>query len=252
MLGLRHGDLSVSKPWKEVVRVSTSTTHPAMVELFRSLFESYGHVYQHPRYRKETDTYEWNVQAILDASFDFLQSPIESSSAWISAGRTTTLSYLAGLFDAEGSIGIYPAKKRTSLNVIYYNTNLALLGFVRRSLLSFGFRPLEPYLDKKKGFRSPGYKIEMKKDYWRVMLCRFEECQAFLGVLPVRHKEKVAKKAIALSLQIGQPWVESGPRVEGPRKATKSERDLFVGEAQRVYLANPRHRQDSAEQPRAS
>lgn len=44
LLGLRHGDLSVSRPWNGVVRVSTSTTHPAMAELFRSLFEPYGHV----------------------------------------------------------------------------------------------------------------------------------------------------------------------------------------------------------------
>jgi len=45
LLGLRHGDLSVSRPWRGVVRVSTSTTHPAMAELFRSLFEPFGHVY---------------------------------------------------------------------------------------------------------------------------------------------------------------------------------------------------------------
>ena len=58
LLGLRHGDLSVSKPWKGVAKVSTSTTHPAMAELFRSLFEPYGHVYQHPRYKKDTKAYE--------------------------------------------------------------------------------------------------------------------------------------------------------------------------------------------------
>jgi len=241
LLGLRHGDLSVSQPWRGVVRVSTSTTHPAMVELFRSLFEPYGHVYQHPRYKEDTDTYEWNLQTILDGSFGFLLATIGSSIRLISSTPPTNLAYLAGLFDAEGSVGIYPAKRLTSLSVIYYNTNLELLRFVSDSLAAFGFRPLKPYLDKKKGFRSPGYHIEMKKDYWRVMLCRFKECQRFLQMLPVRHKEKKLKKLLALRLHLGQPWVVSGPMVDQLRAETKSERDKFVREAERAFLANPKH-----------
>ena len=43
--GLRHGDFSASRPFNGAVRVSTSTTHPAMARLFRSLFEPYGHIY---------------------------------------------------------------------------------------------------------------------------------------------------------------------------------------------------------------
>lgn len=94
---------------------------------------------------------------------------------WILSNPSRTLTNLAGLFDAEGSLGTYPAKDFVSLNVIYYNTNLELLRFVHRAICKLGFHPLEPYLDKKKGFRSPDYHIEMKKDYWRVMLARFEE-----------------------------------------------------------------------------
>jgi len=194
LLGIRHGDLSVSRPWKDVVRASTSTTHPAMVQLFRSLFEPYGHVYQGPRFKKDTETYEWNLYTIVDDSFSFLFSALSELSDWILSKPSLTLAYLAGLLDAEGSIGIYPAKLATSLNVIYYNTNLDLMHFILGALRKLGYRPLNPYLDKKKGFRSPGYHIEMKKDYWRVMLARFEECQSFLLTLPIRHKEKIAKK----------------------------------------------------------
>jgi hypothetical protein len=39
LLGLRHGGLSVTRPWNGAVRVSTGTTHPAMAQLFRDLFE---------------------------------------------------------------------------------------------------------------------------------------------------------------------------------------------------------------------
>jgi len=250
LLGLRHGDLSVSRPWKGVVRVSTSTTHPAMARLFRNLFAPYGHVYQHPRFRKDTNTYEWNLQAILDDSFDFLLLPFEKSVEWILSNDSITRAYLAGLFDAEGSVGIYPAKLLTSINVVYYNTNLNLMWFVHRAIRGLGFRPLQPYLDKKKGFRSPGYHIEMKKDYWRVMIARFEECQSFLRLLPLRHQEKASKKSLALELGQGQSWIACRQRVEAIRTGIRSDRDAFVAEAKRVYLQNPRHQSTENRQSR--
>ena len=69
MLAMRHGDISVTRPWPnaaEAIRVSTSTTHPAMAELFANLFSPYGHVYKHPRYKKDTQSYEWNFNAVLE------------------------------------------------------------------------------------------------------------------------------------------------------------------------------------------
>ncbi len=243
LLGLRHGDLSVSKPWKGVVRVSTSTTHPAMAELFRSLFDPHGHVYQHPRFKKDTNTYEWNLSTIVDDTFDFLLESKDTTWSWVVKKESTLLAYLAGLLDAEGSVGIYPAKLLTSLNVVYYDTNLDLMQFVERSIKSIGFRPLPPYLDKKKGFRSPGYHIEMTKDYWRVLLGRFDECQQFLSILPIRHPEKMEKSDLAKGLVLGQTWKDTAPRVGNIRARIGSARDAFVARAKREYLANPRHHQ---------
>ena len=238
MLGLRHGDLSVYRPWTGVVRISTSTTHPAMADLFRSVFELHGHVYRHPRYKKDTGTYEWNLQVILDSSFEFLLAPPSSIEESVLKTPRTALSYLAGFFDAEGSIGIYPEQSRASLNVIFYNTNLELLRSVHRSIRAMGFSPLPPYMDKKKGFRSTGYKIEMKKDYWRVMLCRFRECQDFLRILPVRHAEKVAKKKLALSLGFRQSWEDVGEDVVRVRSWIRNTRNAFVDEAKSRWLTS--------------
>ena len=170
LLGLRHGDLSVSKPWRGVVRVSTSTTHPAMAELFHSLFEPYGHVYQMPRYKKDTKTYEWNLSAIVDDSFHFLLARPSEVADWVMSKPSLVRAYLAGLFDAEGNVSIHASKTYTAVNATYYNTDLELIRFVFRALSSLGFHPQHPYLDKKKGFRSPGCHIEMKRDYWRVVL----------------------------------------------------------------------------------
>jgi hypothetical protein len=240
LLGLRHGDLSVSKPWNGVVRVSTSTTHPAMAELFHSLFDPYGHVYQSPRFKKDTKTYEWNIYTIVDASFDFLFDSFADVAEWLLSKQSVTRAYLAGLLDAEGSIGIYPAKLLTSVTVAYYNTNLDLMWLVHRAIRTLGFHPLEPYLDKKKGFRSPGYHIEMKKDYWRVLLARFEESQEFLLSLPIRHSEKVAKRSLASEIPMGTGWNNVESRVEGVRASIKSARDSFVAEAEAACLSKQR------------
>ena len=241
LLGLRHGDLSVSRPWKDVVRVSTSTTHPAMSELFHSLFDPYGHVYQHPRYKKDTKSYEWNLQVIVDNTFDFLLEDRDAVWKWVAERESTLLAYLAGFLDAEGTISINAARLLISMDVAYYNTNVELITFVFHSLKGLGFRPSPPYLDKKRGFVTPGYHIEMKRDYWRVVLSRFEECKRLLGRLPIKHREKVQKRTLALGLALGQSWIEVGPRVQGLRMTIKASRDAFVAEAQRVYLANPRH-----------
>jgi hypothetical protein len=241
LLGLRHGDLSVSTPWRDVVKVSTSTTHPAMANLFRSLFEPYGHVYQDPRYKKDTNSYEWNLYTILDGSFAFLLATVHDTAKWNTSKPSLVLAYLAGLLDAEGSISIHAQKLMTVVNVTYYNTNLELINLVYRSILGLGFRPQRPYLDKKKGFRSPGYHIEMKKDYWRVVMGRFEECQAFLRGLPIRHQEKSRKRSLAMGLHLGQSWNEVGPEMEKIRAEIKSARDAFVAEAKTKYLANPKH-----------
>jgi hypothetical protein len=246
LLGLRHGDLSVSRPWHGVVRVSTSTTHPAMAKLFRSLFEPYGHVHQDPRYKKDTGSYQWSLYAILDDSFDFLLDDLSIIAQWVMSRHSLIRAYLAGLFDAEGSVSVHASKLLTAIDATYYNTNLGLIQFVFSAISSLGFRPQRPYLDKKKGFRSPGYHIEIEKDYWRVVVARFAECQAFLRELPVRHQEKADKKTLALSLYLGQPWKQVSPKVQRIRAAIKSARDAFVVEARTAHLSNPRHQSQAA------
>jgi hypothetical protein len=237
MLGLRHGDLSVSRPWNGVVRVSTSTTHPAMAELFHTLFGKYGHVYQHPRYKKDTESYEWNLSALLDDTFDFLL--LTKAQGWALATRShSTLAYLAGFFDAEGSIGICRNANAVAIVLAYYNTDLALLRRVRKGLVGLGYHPLRPYLDKKKGFRSPGYHIEMKKDYFRVLVARFDEAQAILRILPIRHPEKLAKKKLALSIERGTDWHRVSSRLATLRARVLDQRNRFVGEAERKLREN--------------
>ncbi len=213
MLGLKHGDLHAYVPFGEAVRVSTSTTHPALSDLFAQLFSPYGHVSKYPRYKKDTNTYEWNLQAILDKSFGFLLESRDECREWVIRKDTTILSYLAGLMDAEGNIRIYPNPRTIGIIVSIWNTDTGLIEFANKCLKKLGYRPMRPYLDKRKGGKSSGFQIERKKDYWRLQLGRFDEAQSLLRRVPLRHREKVEKKELALSVAKGDLYENVSSKV---------------------------------------
>ena len=244
LLALRHGDISVTKPWTnaaEAIRVSTSTTHPAMAELFTSLFSPYGHVYKHPRYKKDTQSYEWNLSAVLDGSFMFLQEEREAAWKWIAEDERTALSYLAGVLDAEGSISMCDDKGRTYLSVHFFNTNLQLLTFIAQTLRTMGYTPGSIRINKYKGAKTSKYNIPHRKDYWQLAMSRFAECQSLLRSMPLRHLEKIKKGKLAISLVYRQSWRDVRQELGAIRHGIIAEREIFVAEAERVFRANHQH-----------
>jgi len=236
MLGLKHGDLYAYSPFGDAVRVSTSSTHPALAELFAELFSPYGHVYQHPRYKKDTGTYEWNFQVILDKSFGFLLEPRDKCREWVLNKESTMLAYLAGLIDAEGYIRPYANPRTVAIEVSIWNTDTDLLEFVYKCLKRLGYRPVEPYLSKPPGEASSGFHIARKKAEWRLLLARFEEAQSLLRRLPLRHREKVALKETALSVAKGDLFEKIADKVSSFRKSFKEESLQSTIEAEYEFL----------------
>ncbi len=236
LLGLRHGDLSVSKPWTGVVRVSTSTTHPAMARLFQELFEPYGHVYQHPRHKKDTDTYEWNLSTILDDSFSFLMQRFEEVKEWLGSSDSITISYLSGLLDAEGSI-ITTRDGRGLVTVFldYYNSNRPLLEWIKRKIEDRGYH-CSLRLNKKEGVRTKKYGIVHRKDYWQLSTFGMGNVQEFVQRIKPRHPEKVARRRIALEVARGQKYSDIEPKVKTLRAEIKNGVREFVEEARTKFL----------------
>jgi hypothetical protein len=237
ILGLKHGDLSAYVPYGNVTRVSTSTTHPALAELFTELFSPHGHVYKLARYKKDTGTFEWNFQAILDDSFAFLLEPREKCRDWVGKQDETMLAYLAGLVDAEGHIRMYPNPRTVGIIVSVWNTDLDLVRFAYDCLKQLGYRPMEPYLDKRAGGKSSGFHIERKKDYWRLQLGRFDEAQSLLQRLPLRHREKVERKRLALSVSKGEDYEVISSKVSSFARSIKEEAKRFTRLAELKFLA---------------
>lgn len=236
LLGVSHGDFHVSRPFGDAVGVSTSTTHPAFAELFARLFSPYGHVYRYPRFKRDTRTYEWNVSVILDASFSFLAEARQACREWISREGSTKLAYLAGLIDAEGHIRIYPNPRTVGIIISVWNTDLDLLWFAFDCLRTLGYRPMQPYLDKRKGGKPSVLGIERRKDYWRLQMGRFDESQSVLRRLPLRHQEKLDRRALALSLSKGEPYDGVRHSVSTLSKSFKDQAREFAKQAELQVL----------------
>jgi len=236
LLAFRHGDLSASVPFATAIRISMSTTHPAQADLFTSLFSPYGHVYKHPRYKKDTKTYEWNFSTILHESFGFLLDTRDKHREWIAADDSRALSYVAGLIDAEGNVGVYPNARTTAITISIWNTDTELLEFCHRCLSQLGLKPLAPYLNKEVGTVTSKYHIVRRKDYYRVMIATFENSQSLIRRISLRHQEKLERSELALSIAKGELWENVKSRVQKLQDKFKQRRIQFVKEAEQEFL----------------
>lgn len=201
LMGLRYGDLHTVRHGR-AVRVRVSTTHPAMAGLFESLFAPYGYVHRYPR-EAELTGYEWTLECDLDNSFEFLlRKPMiadvrELDEAWF-------LAFLSGIFDAEGTIYLHMKKSWHNPEVWITNSDSDLLEFLRARLDSFGYHPVLRWVRQTKDRRG----IHGESMIGRLCVTRFLQVQRLLRSLGVRHREKLARRDLALSMNRGSSIAE--------------------------------------------
>ena len=193
MIGLRYGDLSAVRHGR-AVRVRLSTTHPAMGDLFEQLFSPYGHVSKYPRAAKLVG-YEWSLECDLDTSFEFLLNKVDPSKLKPLL-RNEFLSFLAGIFDAEGSVVLHRKRARHDPEVYLTNGDVELLDCVSTKLGQLGYHALVRWR------RQPTNRggVVGHSKIGRVEILRFREAQRLLRALPIKHAEKRAKRRLALEL----------------------------------------------------
>jgi intein-encoded DNA endonuclease-like protein len=190
LVGLRYGDLNAVKHGRGV-RVRVSTTHSAMADLFYSLFQPYGYVHRYPREAKLTG-YEWTLECDLDSSFGFLiEKPTMNDLGKLRVGEF--LSFLAGFFDAEGSIYIHRKSRGHSPEIQIRNKDGALLSLVQQRLVLLGVSS-KLYLQKQNAKR---FGTHLEGDISVLSIWRFHSVRRLLDMTPLRHQEKVAKGRIA-------------------------------------------------------
>jgi hypothetical protein len=228
LLGLSIGDFHTC--WHGLsIRATVSTTHPAMIELVMSLLGKYGRVVSSPKFLERWNQFEWEVYGYLHKSFEFLLRPLELPD-------DTFLSFFAGFFDAEGTISIFKQHRSTTtrlrIEVSSCNRNLLLL--IAEKLRQLGYEVYLPEKPVRRKGEVVGYG-PYNEDFWRLSLARSDEVLKLLRSLPLRHREKVAKKELAIRCR-NMPWVDVYDQVQALRASIKAEVIDCVEAAKRTYL----------------
>jgi LAGLIDADG DNA endonuclease family protein len=197
LAGLTAGDLGAVRHGR-AVRAKLSTTHPAMSRLFRDLLQSYGPIYEYPRLDRIAG-YEWSLDCDLDSSFEPLFAAKIDPMKFV-IDEASFLSFLAGFFDAEGSIHYHRKQGRGSFELTLTNLNVELLRKIADKLREFGVNNVlrKVWVDRAKaiesGITNPG------EFMWRIIIWKHSDVNRLLKAMPLRHSEKTAKAAIAIQL----------------------------------------------------
>jgi LAGLIDADG-like domain len=195
LMGLRYGDLHVVRHGR-AIRVRVSTTHPAMANLFDDLFSAYAYVHHYPR-RARLVGYEWTLECDLDSSFEFLLSKplVADLGSW---NDELFLAFVAGLFDAEGSILLHKKGNHFWPEVSIANSERQLVDLLFYRLRVLGFSVNVRWAVQNEDRRG----ISGKSTMGRLMIWRIKDVKEFLRQVHFRHRERIAKAKIVNSLEL--------------------------------------------------
>jgi len=197
LCGLAAGDFGVVRHGRSV-RARLGTTHPAMSTLFKMLLGRFGPVYEYPKL-DHLSGYEWSLDCDLDETFEFLFAAKRAPLSLL-ADETSFLAFLAGFFDAEGSIYYHAKNERGSFELSIANKDFALLQGIGIWLDKLGIVHVlrSVSVDRERaiesGIANPNERM------WRIVIWRFTDVQRLLSRMELKHPEKMAKAEIALRL----------------------------------------------------
>jgi hypothetical protein len=201
LLGFSFADLGRRRHGYQV-RVAACTTHPSFGNLFKTSFERFTHIYERPRFNKEKNKYEWELETFLHPSFGFLLS-CKRTPRWVLQDNSVFMHFLAGYADGEGILSIARNTKRCVAFLFCISSeDKAILRSIYGRLKSMGFHPSLRKLREAGEINVFDGKISCyTKDFWMLRLKRRKEVIKLLEILPLKHSEKVRKKQLMFKLR---------------------------------------------------
>ncbi len=196
LIGITLGDLHVRWNSNFTIEVNTSTTHEAMKDLLVNTFSKYTDgIVWYPDEKKGFRFY-----AYLDKSFDFLITMKKNVNLIKNFSDEEFLAFLAGFFDAEGSIVKRRWKNGLRHEIKIGNTNKEVLEIIKNKLDELGINSkIYTYKSRKGKFHYLcGRKIINRKDYHILEVVRNESILNLLKMLKLRHEEKIERKRQAI------------------------------------------------------
>ncbi len=238
LMGLRAGDLNAFRQSPHIIVARVSTTHQAMLELFRQRFAPYGQCTIEPR-KVFLTGYDWQIKIQLDNSFEFLiDEPLQ-----IPTERILLYEFLAGLSDSDGCWCLFEDKEKTACAFMISSQSKNLLAQLKKALEKECFH-VYLYRDRSKGDTkimhgvSGTKEITLKMDSWRLDIHRREEVRVLARrLLPLsRHREKIQRMCLILD-EANEPWKNMGPKVTALKDETKEQTARTIRRAEIEYKA---------------
>ena len=220
-LGLRTGDFYV-KQIKKCVRIQTTTTHLAQIELLERAFKIYGeHRVYYSRSASRED--EWFIYTDLHSSFDFLLKKPQEIPKWILDNDEYFYSFLSAYMDCEGYWRVVRSHENSVRFIFGIQTgDKIILERIKEKLLSCDHAP-RFYLSKRKGRINGSFGIS-NIDIYSLMLYRKREVISLVNKLLhlSMHSEKIRKMEFILENR-NKNWNQIIPGWNKLREEIKSE-----------------------------
>lgn len=212
ILGLVAGDLHACRHHRQIL-VELTTTHPAMMNLFYSIFQKYGTPKKYMKHNRITGRDEWKVYILLNNSFEFmLTKDFDTDNKYF-------YNFLAGFFDSEGCLYIYNNHGYIGLSALIYNSDKKLLEIIKERLERDGFHPKFSRFFKKGEKTTDNYSRGI--DLWVIRLHTNKEVLSLMDLMHIKHKEKLNKLKIAKSAN--NKWGDISDQICTLKKSIKEE-----------------------------
>jgi hypothetical protein len=178
LLGFRIGDLHVA-PQAHSVVIKCTSTRPEQIELFKLLFERYGHVYTDEATMARRRRQTIGMSVWLNRTFDFLLPKEDRVPDWVLKHDDTFFAFLAGYMDAEGYINTYlPRGYRTpQVRIEVRSYDYVLLNRLASGLNARGIICPPARLRVKAGYVNK-YGVRSNRPLWGLGVCRHASLRA--------------------------------------------------------------------------
>jgi len=238
MIGLRAGDLDVQRNSCFTIKVKVGTTHPAMKTLMESVFGKYGAVVPRPYFDKRGQRFVWDILAWLDNSFSFLLEKPERIPRWVLQDAECFLSYLAGYFDAEGTVVLTHNKDRANIGLIIATHDKNILRDAFQALKNMGLHPRMRIHMQKGTHTRYG---PQSATCWNLAIHRRAEILRLAECLPLRHPEKIRRLTLVVKTFRNKrlcevQWKDIAPDVKHLRHQINEEVRTFAAQAKQLRL----------------
>lgn len=219
-LGLRTGDFYAKCPHKSV-RIQTTTTHLAQVNLLKNAFRNYGETCVYLTKNKSRED-EWFVYVDLHPSFKFLLKKPNEIPNWILKDKKYFFQFLAAYMDCEGTWKVQKShQKHIRFMFKIRSGDLKILKQIKKGLEMLNYHPYL-YLENEKGTKAPCGRFN--RDIFDLTINRKEEIISLIQkILPLsKHSEKIRKMNFILENK-SKKWNEIQEKWTNLRSEIKNE-----------------------------